>query len=262
MRSFIPWLSRARSSPGARARLICLPHAGGSARFYTQWGEALSPGVEVWAVELPGHGYRLGEPCFTRLDALLDALVPALAPVLDQPFALFGHSMGALVAYELARRLERERTALPLHLFVSGKLPPQWAMARSWHQLPAQDLVAAIQRCGGTPPELFRVPELIDAFLPSVRADLEMVETHPYRPSPQVDCPLTALGGIADDIAPAEWLSGWGLHTRREFRLELFSGGHFFLRDSQAAVTGCLARTIDAALERPSPSAAAAAAAP
>jgi medium-chain acyl-[acyl-carrier-protein] hydrolase len=239
------WVVRPRPVPQARMRIFCLPYAGGSATIYRLWAQALYPSVEVCAVELPGHGSRLGEPLLTRMDRLVDALGAAVTPLLDRPFALFGHSMGALVAFELACRLAADGGPSPEHLFVSGYSPPQLPLPPpKKHQLPAREFLNMIQRFGGTPPELFQYPQLLEMYIPVLRADLELIETYCYRVRPPLACPVTALGGSHDDHAPSATLQGWADHTLGGFQHRELPGGHFFLRDAEPAVIDSIARAL------------------
>ena len=238
-----PWIVRSRPEPQAQVSLLCFPYAGGSSMMYRAWSRTLSPSIDVCAVELPGHGARVDEPLVTRLDALLDALVPAIAPILDRPVALFGYSMGSLVAFELARRLE-ERGVRPLHLFVAARSPPQCAGRAQVHALPRPEFLRSIERLGGTPPELFRSRELLDLFVPVLRADIEMVETHVDRPGPLLACPITAFGGSDDPHALPATMPGWGEHTRGDFAYRELAGGHFFLRGAEREVLDVISRSL------------------
>jgi surfactin synthase thioesterase subunit len=214
---------------------VCFPYAGGNAHAYRTWPAALAPRVEVCAVELPGHGSRLSERPHTRLERLLDELVPAVAPLRDRPLALFGHSMGALVAFELARRLE-SAGAPPLHLFVSGCSPPQLPQREWLHTRPREEIIEAVRGLDGTPSEVFAHPELLDLLIPMLRADLELIETHVFGPGRLLACPVTAFAGASDPAAPAAFAPRWGDHASGPFESRIFEGGHFFLRTAEAEV--------------------------
>jgi medium-chain acyl-[acyl-carrier-protein] hydrolase len=219
--------------------VFCFTHAGGGASFFRQWAAAMPVGVELCAVQLPGREQRFSEPCFDRFDRLLDDLVPALTPWLDRPFALFGHSLGALVAFELARRLGD----VPLvGLAVSAFRAPHLSAERVLSALPDAEFVAEIARLGGTPPELLGDPELMETMLPALRADFALAESYRHDPGARLAVPIVALGGAADPWVGAEALGGWAAHTGAGFRLRLFRGGHFYLVEERGEVIAELAR--------------------
>jgi medium-chain acyl-[acyl-carrier-protein] hydrolase len=172
--------------------------------------------------------------------AIVDALVPALLPHMDRPFAFFGHSMGSVVAYEVARDLVRRGAPTPEHLFVSGRRPPSMvAPDPPMHVLPDREFVAEInRRYGGIPDAILRDPELMALFLPCLRADVTALETHQYQPSEPLHCPVSALGGAHDRLTPYEHLDAWRAETTAAFSVRAFPGDHFYLvqqRDSLLA---------------------------
>ena len=182
-----PWLLCFAPRPSARLRLFCFSYAGAGAAMYRTWLDALPPTIELCAVQLPGRENRLREPAFASMQRLVDALVPALTPTMDRPFALFGHSMGALVAYEVARALyATPHAAQPLHLLVSGRRAPHLSDDEApMRGLSDAQFVAEIgRRYGGIPAEVLRHQELLDLLLPSLRADIAAIETHTPVPSP------------------------------------------------------------------------------
>jgi amino acid adenylation domain-containing protein len=234
--SMAPWLLGHRPDPNARVRLICFPYAGGSATVFHDWRTALPPTIDICAVQLPGRQSRLAEPPFTELAVLVDACATALRPLADLPWALFGHSFGGLIAFELARCM-RNRGTLPCHLFVAAvhapHLPPREPLL---HALPLPDLLAELDRLGGTPPELLAHRELIAEILPALRADLAMCEKYRLRPEAPLDCPVSAFGGIADPFPDRHQLAAWQQHARGAFRLRMLAGGHFFLDAQRPAL--------------------------
>jgi len=248
------WLSRPVPRPGRKIRLFCFPHAGGGASAFRDWPADLPPSIEVCAVQLPGRENRITERPFTDLKALVSVLGRSLEPHLALPFAFFGHSMGALVAFELARELRRRRHAAPAHLFVSGRGAPG-ALGRSQrlHHLPDGRLVARLRRMGGTPAAVLKDTELLRLVLPAFRADLTLCETYEADDEAPLDCPLTAFSGMSDDDADRRALATWGRHVRARFQIRRFSGGHFFLVRAQApllkAISDCLAPDLDVGRE-------------
>lgn len=228
----VRWVAPQRV-PGAapRRRLFCIPFAGGGSTAFHGWSRELPADVEVCSVVLPGREWRLRESACADLSALLPALADGLAPHLDRPFALFGHSVGALVAFELTRELRRRAAPAPEHLFVSAfRAPTRANVTRVLHALPEPDLLGELRTYGGIPDAVLASRELLDLVLPTIRADFALHETYVHRPEPPLDTPLTVFGGTRDDKVRPEHLDGWGEQTRARFRQELFDGDHFFLK--------------------------------
>lgn len=234
------WFVWPRKGEDAPLRLFCFPYSGAGASIYLPWAAALAPGIAACAVQLPGREARLAEPPFTRLAPLVAALEPEILPYLDRPFALFGHSMGALVAFELARSLARRGLA-PAHLFVSGHGAPHLPdRGRRIHDLPEPEFVDALRRLGGTPPAVLEHAELREMLLPILRADFSVCETHAHQAGAPLDCPLTALGGLADVEVTKEELQAWQEQSCGAFTLHMFPGDHFYLHTAR----GLLLETI------------------
>lgn len=227
------WLSPAAGtlSSGACLRLLCLPYAGGGAGVFRGWRERLGPRIDVRGVCLPGRESRFPEPRYRRMDQLVDDLAQALdGRLTDLPYALFGHSLGALVAYELAARL-----AVPsMHLIVSGSRAPRFAgTERRLSDLPDHALVEALTALGGMPPGILAETELLQMMLPMVRDDLALADDYRPTPHPPLPCPVTALCGDADGSAPPWSMAAWREVTRGPFTLRIVSGEHFFVHDAQ-----------------------------
>ncbi|MEU2385395.1 alpha/beta fold hydrolase [Streptomyces sp. NPDC012461] len=217
------WTAGTRD-PDAEVRMICFAHAGGGSALFLPWRRRLAPRIDVVPVVLPGRERRIQERPHTRMADLVAELVPALQPLLDRPYVLFGHSMGAMVAYEVAQRLR----PAPGMVFVSGRRVPGVTGER--HLLGDRDLLGVVNGLGGTPSALLDSPDLASLFLPALRADFQLVET--YRPAhtPPLDCPLTALTGDADpEVTPAQ-MARWGDLTAGGFGLHVFPGDHFYLK--------------------------------
>lgn len=222
-----------------RGRVFAFAHAGGGASFFRPWAAAMPDGVELCAIQLPGREQRFAEPCFGRLGPLLDELVPALTPFLDRRFALFGHSLGALVAFEVARRLgDVPLVGLAASAFRAPHLPAE----RTLSALPDGEFLAEIARLGGTPPELLGDPELMETMLPALRGDFVLAESYRHDPGARLAVPIVAMGGAADPWVGAEALGGWAAHTGTGFRLRLFRGGHFYLVEERGEVIAELDR--------------------
>lgn len=229
-----PWLVCLRPNGKAAIRLFCFPHAGGRALVYRTWPEKLPREVETYAVELPGHGNRLLEPSYRQLEPLINDLAEELLPYLDKEFAFFGHSMGAMISFELARHLRVKYGLRPAHLFVSGRRAPHLKDDDPpTYNLPVAELIKELSRLNGTPQEVFESPELMDLMLPVLRADFELVQTYEYKQGPALDFPLTALGGAQDPEVSRSHLEAWRQYTDSRFSLRLLPGDHFYLRTSE-----------------------------
>lgn len=230
-----PWLIRFAPRPSAPLRLFCFSYAGGGAAHYRAWLEALPNDVELCAVQLPGREGRLRESPMSAIDAIVERLLPALGPELDRPFVFFGHSMGAMVAFEMARELQRIGTHMPQRLIVSGRRAPHLPETEApMHRLADDAFVAEIgRRYGGIPAEVLRHRDLLELLLPGLRADITAVETHSFRPAAPLGCPLSVFGGDADSRAPLDQLEAWRAHGAAGMRLKVFPGGHFYFADAR-----------------------------
>ena len=225
-----PWFAYTAPKPQARVTLFCLPYAGGSAAIYRTWVGAAPPALRVVPVELPGRGRRFAEPPFTDIAALVEPLAQALLPLAQQPFALFGHSMGALIGFELARRLQRGAAPMPARLFVSGSPAPQLPPTRrDIHDLPEDEFEHELRQLNGTPEEVLANAELMQLVAPLLRADFKLCETYRCAGAPLLACPISAFSGADDAEAGAEQMRPWREHTAAEFTLRQLPGDHFFL---------------------------------
>jgi len=239
------WITCPFPNPQASLRLFCFPYAGGGALSFRGWGTQLPPGVEVRPIELPGRGMRLKEAPFTRLVPLVEAVVEALLPYLDKPFAFFGHSMGALISFEVARRLRRDQALNPVHLFVSGRRAPQWPDPDPpIHALPEAEFLGELRRLNGTPEAVLANRELMQLLLPVLRADFAVLETYCYEPASPLECPIAAFGGLQDPEVACEMLEAWRQQTRSDFSLQMLPGDHFFLHTSQSLLWQALNHTL------------------
>jgi medium-chain acyl-[acyl-carrier-protein] hydrolase len=238
------WLAFHKVNPQAALRLFCFHYAGGSAQVFQTWHDLL-PTVEVCPVQLPGRGNRIKEGSISRIVPLVEQLAREISPKLDMPYAFFGHSMGALVCFELARLLRRERGSKPAHLFVSGRHAPQLPdTSPPVHNLPDEEFIERLRDYNNTPEAVLRHPELMGLMLPFLRADFELCETYVYQPDAPFDCPLTAFGGLGDGGLRREALEAWREHTTGQFSLRMFPGEHFFINDSRPLLLQVLAREL------------------
>jgi medium-chain acyl-[acyl-carrier-protein] hydrolase len=229
-----PWVVYAKQNPSASRRLFCFPYAGAAAYVYNNWPRSLPIDVEVCALQLPGRGKRLREPMHTRMSTLCEAVLPAIKPLLDKPFMFFGHSMGAMIAVELARLLRRERQPLPSHLFVSGRRAVQVDDDETrTYDLPEAEFIQELIRLNGTPREVLEHRELLELMLPLLRADFELIQTYEYSPEPPFAFPITAFGGLEDEEVSREQLDAWREQTTSTFKLHMLPGDHFFIHSAQ-----------------------------
>ena len=231
------WIVCLRPVAAPRMRLFCFPHGGGSAAIFKNWSTKLAQDIEVWAVELPGRGRRLLEPAAVRIDDIIAKLAEESRPYLGTPFAIFGHSLGALIAFEFARQL-RSMDMAPVHLFMSGRhaphvLDPEPAISH----LPNGEFVEAVrQRYQGVPEEILNDAEMMELWLPALRADISMSEAYHYEARSLLAFPITCFGGWEDHSASTAELSAWREQTSAAFKLRMFPGGHFFIDSAREAL--------------------------
>ncbi|PZG44113.1 hypothetical protein C1I98_17665 [Spongiactinospora gelatinilytica] len=204
------WIVGAPRRRAATVRIFCLPYAGGTASAFGRWPAALLGHVEVCPIELPGRQTRWHDNPFTHAGPLVDALAAALAGEFDIPYALFGHSMGSLLAFELARELRRRGVGEPRVLFVSGGPAPQLPRAHpSIHDQPDTAVVAKLRTLGGLPDEIYESPELLELLMPTIRADFSVGETYEYRVEPPLTCPIVAFANRRPSgTARTRWIRG------------------------------------------------------
>ncbi|WP_305787980.1 thioesterase II family protein [Symbioplanes lichenis] len=221
------WFSGDPDTGTTGPRLFCFPHGGGGAGAFRRWKAELAPSIEVVPVHLPGRESRFAEPLLTSVAAVVTALVGPLSARVRGPFALFGHSMGALLAYETAAALT-DRGLPPAHLFASGHHPPHLPPATpAMHGLPDAELVARLAEFGGTPPELLGDPALMELLLPRLRADFEICETYRYAARPPLPVPITVFAGRDDPSVDVGELGRWGDLTTEGAEVHILDGGHF-----------------------------------
>ncbi|MEV4020896.1 alpha/beta fold hydrolase [Nonomuraea angiospora] len=234
------WVKRFHRSVAGAPRLICFPHAGGSANSFHWLSQALSPAVEVLALQYPGRQERLVEEPIDDLYALVDRVIPEVRKWCDRPFALYGHSMGATLAFETAGRLEQ--TGLkPQILFVSGRRAPRRGAESERYRLDDEGLIEEIKRLNGTDAGVLDSDELIRMVLPTIRSDYRAIETYRYRPQPARACPVVALAGDADPDTEIADVEAWREFTTGDFTLHTFAGGHFFADDNKEQVGAVVA---------------------
>jgi surfactin synthase thioesterase subunit len=225
-----PWIRRFFPSPDAPVQLVCLPHAGGSASFFRPVAQALNPRVEVLAVQYPGRQDRHREPMIDTIDGLADQVCRSVTGAVDRPFALFGHSMGATLAFEVAVRLEQAGRVAE-RVFVSGRRAPSCHRDEQVHKRDDAGIVAELRGLSGTDQQVFGDEELMRMVLPAVRNDYRAAETYVCTTDHRLRSPVTALTGDDDPRASHDEVRAWSAHTRGAFEMVRYPGGHFFLVD-------------------------------
>ena len=231
----------------AKIRLFCFPYAGGSSLIFRTWAKALGPSIAVCPAHLPGRERRLTEKPYTSAPSLVEAIAEAIVPHLDLPFAFFGHSMGALISFELARHLRRRNLPAPLHLFLSGRAAPQQPKVREpvIYNLPAKEFVEKLRQLNGTPREVLEHQELMELMIPLLRADFEICQTYNYTQEPPLDVPITAFGGLNDHEVTEEMIAAWREQTSGSFMLRMMPGDHFFVNSAQRQILGIVSQELN-----------------
>lgn len=241
------WWLPIKSNPSAPLQLICLPYAGGSAANFLPWRGLLEADVDVHALQLPGRGGRLGEPPIGALDELIPQIGAALLPLLAKPIVLFGHSLGALLAFEMCRWMRRHQHAAPLHLFVSGRRAPQIPSVVPITSADGDDaFVAYLAGLNGTPNQVLESTELMQLMLPALRADFRLGENYQYANDERLSCPVTAFGGSDDEESHDGRLDAWAMQTSGSFGRHIFEGDHFFIHSRQQEIVAVIDRRLRA----------------
>lgn len=225
------WIEVSQHRPLAKLRLFCFPYAGGGASTYRAWPTDLPSSIELCALQLPARERRIHEPPLTDMAPLVEHVIAAIEPWLDRPFGFYGHSMGALIAYEVARALRRQRRDLPVVLFAAARRAPHLAKEKPHvHHMDDASLTEVIRRLNGTAASIINDQRVMSHYLPTIRADFALFENYRYVPESPLSCSIVALGGTSDAEQSQEELALWRKHTSGHFEVRLFPGGHFFHR--------------------------------
>jgi medium-chain acyl-[acyl-carrier-protein] hydrolase len=248
MSATTPWIVGGRTNPNARCRLFCLPHSGSGASQFAPWRNFLPPILDICPIQLPGRENRLREAPLTRIQQIAEILAGELMPYLDRPYLLYGYSVGALIAFELARELRRKNVDPAISLFALARPAPHLEQTRyPLHQLPDEMFVTELtRRFNGMSPAILQDRELMELLLPTLRADVTALETYVYHEETPLDCSIRAYGGSLDSTTTEDELRAWGLHTKSSFNLEILPGNHFFIRSNQQSIFQAISKGISA----------------
>lgn len=239
------WVTCPIPNPQAKVRLFCFPYAGAGASIFRTWSEDLPPEIEVCPIQLPGREERFGESRFNRISPLIQTLVPLLRPYLDIPFAFFGHSMGAILSFELTRELRRRNLPCPVHLFVSACRAPQIPnFDVPIHKLPEPKFIERLHSLNGTRKDVLQNPQLMELLVPILRSDIAILETFFYATEDKLSCPISVFGGTQDSEINLDKLGAWRDQTNNKFTLQMLSGNHFFLHDNREQMLQTIAEDI------------------
>jgi acyl transferase domain-containing protein/surfactin synthase thioesterase subunit len=239
------WVPNLQPHSPSRFRLFCLPYAGGGASLFQSWQGALLPEIEICPIQLPGRENRLSETPLKRLKPLIETITPLIRPYLDRPYGFFGYSLGAILAFELVRQLRRENAPTPACLFVAASRAPQIPdFAAPIHALPDDKFIEALAQLQGTPATVLQDGELMQLYLPALRADFALLETYFYAAGEPLDCPIVAFGGLEDERVTQQQLEAWRGQTAGEFKLKMYPGNHFFFHQAAADLLEIIAKEI------------------
>lgn len=243
--TFTHWVTCPQPNPQAKLRLFCFAYAGGSATVFRTWANYLPKTMELCPIEIPGRGRQIKSSAYTEIQPLVRAIATNIIPYLDKPFALFGYSMGSLISFELTRLLGSEYNFHPLHLFVAARQAPQLPAEKpSISQLPDTDFLTAISQFNGISSAVLQNAELMQIFLPIIRADFTVLESYVYTPQPPLDCPITAFGGLQDPTVSYPALSGWEEQTLASFCLHQIDGDHFFINTAKSILLNSMIESL------------------
>lgn len=240
------WLVSYQENDDAALNLFCFPYAGGNAAVFKSWITYLPKTINLFAIELPGHGTRLVEKPVDNFNALIGDMTRAALPLLSKPYAVFGHSMGAVFAFEFTRHLRRQGISIPVHMFLSAQEGARFKHGNPKYLLSDNEFIEYLRKRGGTSEKILENRELMDCLLPMIRLDHKFSETYSldYQEEPPLDCPITVFAGLEDDIKEED-LKIWNSETRDQFDVAYFSGDHFFIRQQEEAVVSSVLKNIE-----------------
>ncbi len=245
MTQYNKWFVTPHVKPEADARIFFFPYAGGGPAVFSKWSAELPVNIEAQIAHYPGRGSRHNETPLKSLPTMVDELSQAIQPFLDKPFVFFGHSLGGTIAFELARCLRQKGLPQPGILFISACGAPHIPDPHPIiHALPDGEFRTSLKKLNGIPQEVLQNNEMLKLFIPTLRADFEMIETYKYTPDKPLDCPILAFGGLDDIRISRERLKGWDALTNAWFELRYFAGDHFFINPARESITREIASVV------------------
>lgn len=232
------WITFPKANPSADLRLFCFPYAGGSSIMFRSWIKELPPNIELCPIELPGRGSNIKLAPLNRLEPILKELTQQIKPYLCKQFAFFGHSMGGLLSFELTRLLYKKYGISPVNLIISARGAPQiLELEPPIHTLPESDFINKLREYNGTPDAVLENQELMQLFLPILRADFAVLETYTYEHALPLECAISVFGGLQDKKVTIVELEAWRKQTNNKFLLKMLPGNHFFINNSISLLT-------------------------
>lgn len=228
------WFSVSKTKANPTLRVICIPYVGGSAAVYRNWDKYSNSNVQFLSLQLPGRGSRYSEQPYTEMNSLINDLSIVMGELLLEsniPYIIYGHSMGALIGFELTRMIARKGYKLPSYVVVSGAAAPDIVKNEKKYSLPTEELKDILRYYNGTPKEILEDDELLEMFLPCIRSDLEIVEEYKFTIDNLLPCSIIAIGGENDHLVSLSEIKQWENHTQKDFHYKLYEGDHFFLKD-------------------------------
>ncbi|MET3207956.1 UNVERIFIED_CONTAM: medium-chain acyl-[acyl-carrier-protein] hydrolase [Paenibacillus sp. PvR008] len=241
------WFTKTAVHPAEELQLFCFPYAGGGASIFNSWKSRHAPDITVLPVQLPGRESRSTEAPMDTIQDIVQSLIPAMAPYVHKPFAFFGHSMGALIAFETARQLYSKTGILPVHIIISGKSAPHLPYSKKQlHDLADQPFTEELRLMQGTPEEVLQNAELMQIIMPRLRADFKVCETYVYQSGNPLACPMTILGGMKDFEVTTDSLHAWQQHTTSPIDVRMFEGNHFFIHEQEQEVISAVVNILSA----------------
>lgn len=231
-----------------KIKLFCLPFSGGNSYSYRKLEHYKAAFINLIAFDLPGHGKRMKEPLLTDITEMAEDVIKQMKDSLSGPYAIYGHSMGATLGYVVSQKIVQQEMNPPLHLFVSGRQGPSVVNNEEiLHILPKEEFIEKVLAYGGIPEMVAQEKDLMDLFVPIMRADFQAVETYTHKPAPPLNIPITAMIGLDEGITYEEALK-WQEITTQKISLKQFSGGHFFIFDHLPEIGDILSQTLEKAI--------------
>jgi surfactin synthase thioesterase subunit len=236
------WIAYRKANPQARLRIFCFPHAGGGASIFRGWQPDLPGAIDVCPVQIPGRETRVREPAYSRIEPMVEALCQNLKQYFDLPYALFGYSMGALIAFELAHAVQKRGLPGPCHLLVAAYRGPRLAYREpSIEGMGNEEFIRELTRSGGLSPQVLQDREFLELLLPTLRADYAVCEKYTCSAKAMLRCPMGVFGGAGDAKVPEQDLRAWCAETSASCNVKLFEGGHFFIHSHREALLQTIA---------------------